>query len=701
MNSRERLLKALNRQEPDCVPLDLGSTQVTGIHVVAYRGLCEALGLPHYNVPLCDSIQQLALPDNDLLGRLGVDVRGLFPLNSHNWNVREEDGGETWLYHDEWGITHRRPKPDGLYHSIVQVPWPGPGVRAEDVAKHTWPDMGDPRRIAGLHELGAQYRAEGYGVVLKSPFAGIFEMAQRIVGMESCLIMMASDPKLSGTLLDKMLELKLAFWEMALPELADTVDVVAEFDDYGTQTSQLISPRMFRQQLKPRLRTLFAHVRQLALEAKLFFHSCGSVRPIIPDLIEIGVAILNPVHVRAVGMEPIALKHDFGDALVFWGSGVDTQGVLPTGTPQEVKDDVRRNVEALAPGGGYVFSPVHNYQLSENSHWLAGFWTGLLWLAYAATGDEDLRAHAESLLWTFRERLERRVHITHDLGFLFTLSARAKWQLTEDEEAHDLALRPARELVRRYRPAGQYIQAWGEVGDSEEGGRTIIDTMMNLPILFWASEQTGDARYREAALAHAETSRRTLLHPDGASYHTFFFDQASGEPVGPRTHQGYADDSLWARGQAWAIFGFAAAAEWSGEQRFLDASRQAARRFVAELPPDGVPTWDLRLPEDAPHYRDSSAGAIAASGMLRLATMVDGAERDEFHRSAISLLSSLVLNCFETRPDAQGLLRDGTYHAHKGWGVGACFICGDYYFLEALLTAQGNAPDFWGAGDSR
>lgn len=341
------------------------------------------------------------------------------------------------------------------------------------------------------------------------------------------------------------------------------------------------------------------------------------------------------------------------------------------------------------------------YQLTENNHWLAGFWTGLLWLAYTATGDEDLRAHAESLLSTFRERLERRVHITHDLGFLFTLSARAQWQITEDWVAHDLALRAAGELVHRYRPAGRYIQSWGEVGDSEEGGRTIIDTMMNLPLLFWASRQTGDPRYHDAARAHAETSRRHLLRSDGASYHTFYFDQETGEPIGPRTHQGYADNSLWARGQAWAIYGFATAAEWTGEQRFLDASLQAARRFVAELPADGVPTWDLRLPESAPHYRDSSAGAIAASGMLCLAGLVDGADRDEFHRSALALLNALVTNCFDARPEAQGLLRDGTYHAHKGWGVEAYFICGDYFFLEALLTAQGNAPDFWGAEDSR
>ncbi len=362
MNSRERLLQALNHQEADHVPLDLGSTQVTSIHVVAYRRLLKALGLASDNVGLCDSIQQLALPGGDLIGRLGVDVRGLFPRNSHNWKVREEDGGDHWLYHDEWGITHLRPKPDGLYYSIVQVPLPGPGVTADDIERHAWPDMGDASRIAGLREQAAHYRSGGYGIVLKSPFAGLFEMAQRIVGMENCLIMMASNQKLAETLFDKMLELKLAFWEMALPQLADVVDVVAEFDDYGTQTSQLISPRMFRQQLKPRLGMLFARITQLAPGARLLFHSCGNVRPIIPDLIEIGVEILNPVHVRAAGMEPTALKRDFGDALVFWGGGVDTQGVLPAGTPRQVQEDVRRNVEALAPSGGYVFSPVHNIQ---------------------------------------------------------------------------------------------------------------------------------------------------------------------------------------------------------------------------------------------------------------------------------------------------------------------------------------------------
>jgi len=361
MNARERLLQALSHSEPDRVPFDLGSTQVTGIHAVAYCRLRNALGMPPTETKLCDSIQQLALPDDDLIRRLGADVRGLFPLNSHNWNVREEDSGQSWLYHDEWGITHRRPKRSGLYYSIVARPLGDPALSAADIEEHPWPDMGDPQRIAGLRELAERYRADGYAVAIKSPFAGIFEMAQRIVGMENCLVMMTTG-NLASTLFDKLLNLKLAFWEMALPCLAGVVDVVAEFDDYGTQASQLISPRMFRQQIKPRLKVLFGCLARLAPQAGRFFHSCGNVRPLLPDLIEVGVQILNPVQVRAAGMEPAALKRDFGHELVFWGGGVDTQAVLPTGTVREVKDEVRRNVEALAPGGGYVFGPVHNIQ---------------------------------------------------------------------------------------------------------------------------------------------------------------------------------------------------------------------------------------------------------------------------------------------------------------------------------------------------
>jgi uroporphyrinogen decarboxylase len=368
VTSRQRLLAALDHRETDRIPLDLGSTQVTGIHIVAYHRLREVLGLPPEKPVICDAIQGLALPGSDVLERLGVDVRGLFPLNSNNWGVVEvEIGDETsgepfWSYHDEWGITHRKPRPDGLYYSLWKAPLDRPDLTPQEIASHTWPNLNDPQRIDGLRQQAQSYRRDGYAVVLKDPFAGIFEMAQRIVGMENLLVRMTSRDPVSEALFDKMVELKLSFWEMALPQLVDFVDVITQADDFGTQASQIISPRMFRQQLKPRWQVIFDRIRQLAPSAGRFFHSCGSVRALLPDYIEMGVEILNPVHITATGMEPAALKRDFGEALTFWGGGVDTQGVLPYGTPQEVRDDVRRNIEALAPGGGYVFNTVHNIQ---------------------------------------------------------------------------------------------------------------------------------------------------------------------------------------------------------------------------------------------------------------------------------------------------------------------------------------------------
>ena len=234
------------------MPFDLGSTQVTGIHSIAYRALRDRLGLAPVTPTLCDDVQGLALPDDDLLDRLGVDVRGLFPLNSHNDRVnervrREPKGGgeEVEAFVDEWGITQHRPYPGGLYFTAVRHPLEGE-ITVDDVVKYPWPDTGDPRRIAGLHDLAATYRADGRAVMIKGVLAGIFEMAQRMRGMAPLMMDMASDEALAGALLDKMVELKLKFWEMALPQLRDVVDVISEADDYGTQVSQLISPRMFR-----------------------------------------------------------------------------------------------------------------------------------------------------------------------------------------------------------------------------------------------------------------------------------------------------------------------------------------------------------------------------------------------------------------------------------------------------------------------
>ncbi len=362
MTPRERILTTLRHAEPDRVPLDLGSTQVTGISVHAYRRLREYLKLPARPVRLSDAIQQIALPDEDLLRHFGVDTRGLWPLTNHNYDFQDQDDGQYLWHIDEWGLGYRIAKDGGLWYDLFQSPLAGGELRPERIERHSWPVGGDPKRVQGLRAEAEKYREAGYAVVLKSVCAGLLEMAIRLRGMEEFLVDLLTDPTNACRLLDKILEIKLDYWETALGELGDLVDVVAEGDDYGTQTSQLISADLFRRVFKPRLSELIQFLRRKAPHAFVFFHSCGSVREILPDLIEIGVDILNPVHITAEGMNPLSLKRDFGKDIVFWGGGIDTQGTLPHGSPEQVRDEVRRNLEALAPGGGYVFNTVHNIQ---------------------------------------------------------------------------------------------------------------------------------------------------------------------------------------------------------------------------------------------------------------------------------------------------------------------------------------------------
>lgn len=379
LSSRERLLAALRHREPDRVPYDLCGTHVTAMSKGAYARLRAYLGLPPDQPEWLDIVQQVVIPGADVLERLQVDTRGLFPRTSHNWNVYEqlEDGGANWVYHDEWGMTQHFPKADGHWFSIVAHPLEEAMPEPASVDAHPWPDAADPRRIAGLREQALAHRAAGKAVVMKGLCAGIFEMAQRLRGMQNALMDPLVYPDLSDRLYGRLADLKIAFWEMALTELGDAVDVVAENDDYGTQQSQLISYEQYTATIRPHLERVFAAIKKAAPNAYLFFHSCGNVRPFLPGWIEAGVDILNPVHTNAAGMEPTALKRDFGDAVTFWGGGVETQCVLPTGTPAEVREDVRRNLEALAPGGGYVFNTVHNIQSEVPPENIMAMWEAL------------------------------------------------------------------------------------------------------------------------------------------------------------------------------------------------------------------------------------------------------------------------------------------------------------------------------------
>lgn len=369
------------------------------------------------------------------------------------------------------------------------------------------------------------------------------------------------------------------------------------------------------------------------------------------------------------------------------------QDTITTELTPTIVARIRQNYEQYSDAFPSYGDGDKRYLITPNENWLASFWAGLLWLVYAETGDEVDLQNATRLLSSFEDRITKRIRLNHDLGFLFLLSARAQYLLQGDDDAKALMLRAADELYARFRPAGQYIQAWKELDNEEEAGRIIIDCMMNLPLLFLATRETGDQKYHNAALAHAKKSQQYLIREDASTYHTYLFNPSDGSPIAPKTHQGFADNSLWARGQGWAIYGFTMAAEWTGDETFINTAQEAVDRYFAEAPIDDIAPYDLRLTDDAPVYPDSSADAIVAGGLLRLADLTG---EQVYRDKAQSLLMMLYEKAFDTRSDAQGLLLHSTQHAPHHYGVDTYTIFGDYFFLEGLMRLSGKAPDFWG-----
>jgi len=376
VNSRERILAALDHREPDRVPFDMGGTVVTGINVHAYRALRERLGLPRVEPKIIDVIQQIARVDDDVMDRLGVDVKNVSPRSSATFRIQIRDMGEYTTFRDEWGIGWRMPRKGGWYYDMYQHPLKG-AVAEADVDRYPWPSPLDPARFTGIREAARKIiEQERRAVIMGSMSAGIMEMHAWMRGFEDGYADYGSNPALAGRIMDKVLEMKVAYWGKALEILGDSVDVVQEADDFAGQTGLLLSPRSYREVAKPRHKRLFDFIHSRT-KARIFFHSCGSVRKVIPDLIEAGVNILNPVQVSAAGMDSAELKREFGKDLTFWGGGVDTQRVLGTGTPGQVREEVRRRVTDLMPGGGFVFNTVHNIQGNVPAENIVAMWEAL------------------------------------------------------------------------------------------------------------------------------------------------------------------------------------------------------------------------------------------------------------------------------------------------------------------------------------
>ncbi|MCU6711574.1 glycoside hydrolase family 88 protein [Paenibacillus sp. J5C_2022] len=359
---------------------------------------------------------------------------------------------------------------------------------------------------------------------------------------------------------------------------------------------------------------------------------------------------------------------------------------------------VKNNIVKF-PGKLPHIADGQRYEWGDNDDWIEGFYIGLMWLAYEYSGEIFYKEAAQNYLTNFKDRLDRHVALDHhDIGFLYSLSSVAQWQVTGSTEAREVALQAADRLLARWRPAIGIIQAWGKEDDADNGGRMIIDCLLNLPLLFWAYEQTGDSRYYDVAFRHALKSQKFLVRGDGSSYHTFYFDTATGHALRGGTHQGYEDGSTWTRGQSWGIYGFALAYRYTKHAPFLDTSKRLARYFIEHLPEDHVAYWDFDVPIENGTPRDSSASAIASCGLLELLelTGADDPDRPLFESALQNSMESLVER-YSTMDaaEAEGLLKHGSYHVLGDRAPDDYMIWGDYYYMEALVRMQRGLKGYW------
>ena len=361
MTPRRRVLSALDHRIPDRVPIDLGGNQ-TGIHKDAYRNVTRHLGFPD-EIEIMDAVQQLARPSERLLERFHVDTRYISAGPASTWKggiVKVERGGRVWHdLTDEFGIRWSMPDDQPLYMDITLHPLAEATVR--EVADYPWPKGDDPSRFAGLRERARRLRRDTPYAVVSGISGVIYETCWYLRGLEQWFCDLLTDPEFCEAMLDQTLKFWLDWFRLFLDEAGDIVDVIMIGDDLAGQDGPLFNPATYRRLVKPRHRRLVDFLRSRT-KAKIWYHTCGSCAALIPDLLENGIHILNPVQLSARDMDPFDLKRRFGRDLVFWGGGCDVQRVLPRGTLAEVEANVRRNLEAFKPGGGYVFNSVHNIQ---------------------------------------------------------------------------------------------------------------------------------------------------------------------------------------------------------------------------------------------------------------------------------------------------------------------------------------------------
>lgn len=349
-----------------------------------------------------------------------------------------------------------------------------------------------------------------------------------------------------------------------------------------------------------------------------------------------------------------------------------------------------------------IYSENNFYKQVDNVFWTNGFWTGELWLAYQKTNDDLFKRAALKQIPSFKKRIEEGIETdTHDLGFLYSLSCVAGYKVLQKEEFKEIGLEAAEKLVSRFHEKGEFIQAWGSLEDTNNY-RLIVDSLLNVPLLFWASEASGKSYYAEKAAAHVRTTLNVVVRDDYSTYHTYYFDPKNGRPLRGETHQGYSADSAWARGQAWAIYGSALAMKYVPDKKYIDLFEHLLMYFIGHLDEDLIPYWDLIFTKESKEPWDSSASAIVICGLLEMSRHVTEDKSLIYKKIAQVLMKSLVEKCAANSPDiSNGQLLHGVYGKKTPYndcidhGIDECNLWGDYFYMEALTRMTGEWETFW------
>ena len=363
MTALERFNAAFTHREADRVPVDIGGGKSCKMVLGFYQKLLDYYGIRE-DITLCNTVSQLPYASDAVLEKIGSDVRCVY-LGTGNPNDiiprRWED--ENFLYmSDLMGTVFRKHKKTGLYYDMLGFPL-ADAEDEEDDERFEFPPVPGPDRTNGSREQAIAYHKAGYPVIITEQYGnGFLQNGPRLYGYENWLVMLMLEKDRARKLLDRYLLKKIEYWEGLLDYYgAENVDIISEGDDLGTQNALFVSPELLREMIFPYYKELFGHLKK-KYGVKVYMHSCGSIAPVIRDLIELGVDALNPVQTTAAGMDPAMLKREFGKDIVFWGGGIETQNTLPFGTPQQVKDAVKRNLEVFAKDGGYMFATIHNIQ---------------------------------------------------------------------------------------------------------------------------------------------------------------------------------------------------------------------------------------------------------------------------------------------------------------------------------------------------